>query len=175
MTDKELLQMALDALDTFNDEYGWGEKQKKTFEAIKARLAQPEPVLVSPKEFIAAVTGKWDITGIPMVMSVWPTPEETVNGWPLFSGLPQPEPVAFVTNKRQRINIEFKPEVFSSMPTTIYWEIPLYTAPQKKEWVGLMDMEKHEIQSLKWWDWEDTFDVDGYTRAVEAKLKEKNT
>lgn len=45
----------------------------------------------------------------------------------------------------------------------------------KKEWVGLTDMEKHEIQSLKWWDWEDTFDVDGYTRAIEAKLKEKNS
>ena len=53
--------------------------------------------------------------------------------------------------------------------------IPLYTAPPKKEWVGLTDEEKVEIQALKWWDWEDTFDLDGYTRAIEAKLKEKNT
>ena len=45
----------------------------------------------------------------------------------------------------------------------------------KREWVGLTDMEKFEIQNLKWWDWEDTFDLDGYTRAIEAKLKEKNT
>jgi hypothetical protein len=35
-----------------------------------------DPLLVSPKEFIAAVTGKWDIQGIPMVVSVWPTFEE---------------------------------------------------------------------------------------------------
>ena len=45
----------------------------------------------------------------------------------------------------------------------------------KREWQGLTDGEKAEIQSLKWWDWEDVFDLDGYTRAIEAKLKEKNT
>ena len=43
-----------------------------------------------------------------------------------------------------------------------------------REWVGLTEMEKAEIQMLKWWDFEDTFDLDGYTRAVETKLKEKN-
>jgi hypothetical protein len=45
----------------------------------------------------------------------------------------------------------------------------------KSKWVGLTDEEKVKIQMLKWWDWEDTFDLDGYTRAIEAKLKEKNT
>jgi hypothetical protein len=44
----------------------------------------------------------------------------------------------------------------------------------KSKWVGLTDEEKVEIQMLKWWDWEDTFDLDGYTRAIEARLKEKN-
>ena len=44
----------------------------------------------------------------------------------------------------------------------------------KSKWVGLTDEEKVKIQMLKWWDWEDTFDLDGYTRAIEAKLKEKN-
>jgi hypothetical protein len=44
----------------------------------------------------------------------------------------------------------------------------------QREWQGLTDEEKVEIQMLKWWDWEDTFDLDGYTRAIEAKLKEKN-
>jgi hypothetical protein len=46
---------------------------------------------------------------------------------------------------------------------------------KKKEWVGLTDEEKAKIQMLKWWDWEDTFDLDGYTRAIEAKLKDKNS
>jgi hypothetical protein len=45
----------------------------------------------------------------------------------------------------------------------------------KREWVGLTELEKAEITSLKWWDWEDTFDIEGFIRAIEAKLKEKNT
>jgi hypothetical protein len=44
----------------------------------------------------------------------------------------------------------------------------------KEEWVGLTELEKAEITSLKWWDWEDTFDIDGFVRAIEAKLKDKN-
>jgi hypothetical protein len=45
----------------------------------------------------------------------------------------------------------------------------------KEEWVGLTELEKAEITSLKWWDWEDTFDIDGFIKTIEAKLKEKNT
>ncbi len=51
---------------------------------------------------------------------------------------------------------------------------PLYTAPPKKQWVGLTDEEIHEVTSKKWWDWEDAFDIEGFSRAIEAKLKEKN-
>jgi hypothetical protein len=43
-----------------------------------------------------------------------------------------------------------------------------------REWEGLTELEKAEITSLKWWDFEDTFDIDGFIRAVETKLKEKN-
>ena len=45
----------------------------------------------------------------------------------------------------------------------------------QRTWVGLTELEKAEITSLKWWDWEDTFDIEGFIRAIEAKLKEKNT
>ena len=45
----------------------------------------------------------------------------------------------------------------------------------KREWVGLTDKEIHEVVSKKWWDWEDAFDIEGFSRAIEAKLKEKNT
>ena len=44
-----------------------------------------------------------------------------------------------------------------------------------RPWKGLTELEKAEITSLKWWDWEDTFDIEGFIRANEAKLKEKNT
>jgi uncharacterized protein YxjI len=43
-----------------------------------------------------------------------------------------------------------------------------------KEWQGLTDEELYEIVNKKWWDWEDTFDIEGFSRAIEAKLKEKN-
>jgi hypothetical protein len=43
-----------------------------------------------------------------------------------------------------------------------------------RPWKGLTELEKAEITSLKWWDWEDTFDIDGFIKAIEAKLKEKN-
>ena len=126
-------------------------------------------------------------------------PEPMIDGWPLYSGLPQPEPepVAYI-NVTDRTLEWAKPTRWET-PTVVKMDkVPLYTAPPKKdepvidksmakriatqlgwepkrEWVGLTDMEKFEIQNLKWWDWEDTFDLDGYTRAIEAKLKEKNT
>ena len=46
---------------------------------------------------------------------------------------------------------------------------------KQRAWVGLTELEKAEIVNLKWWDWEDTFDIDGFVRAIEAKLKEKNS
>ena len=47
-------------------------------------------------------------------------------------------------------------------------------AEPNREWVGLTDEEIHKVVSKKWWDWEDAFDIEGFSRAIEAKLKEKN-
>ena len=44
----------------------------------------------------------------------------------------------------------------------------------RKEWVNLTQEERFEIRQRKWWDWEDSFDIDGFMQAIEAKLKEKN-
>lgn len=79
-TDRELLQMALDVMEAAIKAGDWKVDgacdPDWVLNALRAALAQPEPVLVSPKEFISAVTGKWDISGIPMLMSVWPVSEE---------------------------------------------------------------------------------------------------
>jgi hypothetical protein len=48
------------------------------------------------------------------------------------------------------------------------------TQVYKKPWVGLTELERAEICDLKWWDWEDSFDIEGFARAIEAKLREKN-
>ena len=48
-------------------------------------------------------------------------------------------------------------------------------AMSQRTWVGLTEEDRAEILSRKWWDFEDAFDVDGFLRLAEAKLKEKNT
>jgi hypothetical protein len=50
--------------------------------------------------------------------------------------------------------------------------IPVYTAPPKKEWVGLTDeeiqAERHKLDTTAGWTY------DHFARAIEAKLKDKN-
>ena len=59
---------------------------------------------------------------------------------------------------------------------TLHGDIEHFAALVKERtWVGLTELEKAEITSLKWWDWEDTFDIEGFIQAIEAKLKDKNT
>jgi len=52
-------------------------------------------------------------------------------------------------------------------------DAPLYTAPPKKEWVGLTDEEIKSVCYKRDWTahWTDTT----FARAIEEKLKEKNT
>ena len=74
---------------------------------------------------------------------------------------PEQEPVAWVYNG---ILHEFDPSEFATSEVK-----PLYTAPPKREWVGLTDAE---VES--WRGNYDFFDS-ALVREVEAKLKEKNT
>ena len=45
----------------------------------------------------------------------------------------------------------------------------LETHPVKE----LTDEEIWEVVNLKWWDWEDSFDVTGFARAILRKASEK--
>jgi hypothetical protein len=57
-------------------------------------------------------------------------------------------------------------------PTEGDWE-PLYTAPPQREWQGLTDEEiKKEQHHI---DWTNAHTYSKFARAIEAKLKEKNT
>jgi len=68
------------------------------------------------------------------------------------------EPVAWMSSH----DVGFKRSEFGDTPT-----VPLYTTPQpQREWVGLTDED--EI------DW-DGGDLKSLVKAIEAKLKEKNT
>ena len=132
MTDRELMQMALDALEHFEDEYGWGMQQKKAQRNLQIRLAQPETY---PENFIDALRFDTALR----------------------------EPVAWMDEKGILWNSVTNPKNYT----------PLYTAPPRKEWVGLTDKDRewcdeHSHGNTSW------AKQKAYGRAIEAKLKEKN-
>lgn len=121
MTDRELLQMALDALELTGVEY-LTSKEIEHLDALeialRARLAQPEP---KPITMVVSKTGDPSVT-----MSWWHEPALPVG-------------------------------------------TPLYTAPPKKEWVGLIDEELLDIADMAYAN-----DLE-LLQTLQAKLKEKNT
>ena len=84
---------------------------------------------------------------------------------------PEQEPVAYISNKRQRLNIELKPQTFVEIPTVTDWEMPLYMKPPQRTWVGLTD---EEITTTSKETHFEPKPVAAFARAIEAKLKEKN-
>ena len=50
---------------------------------------------------------------------------------------------------------------------------PLYTAPTKREWVGLTDEERIALWGMRS-DGPSNSEIRGFARAIEARLKEKN-
>ena len=125
MTDRELLQQAMECLLAWEEEssgYGWSKRDQETVDAIRTRLAQPET---------------------------------KVFGWLEMDDI----------SEECFVQLEEKPTWGG------YW-IPLYTAPQNKEWVGLTDDEIHKIEQECDQKFENYFE---FANAIEAKLKEKNT
>ena len=87
---------------------------------------------------------------------------------------PEQEPVAYLSNKRQRLNIELKPQTFVEIPTATDWEMPLYMKPSQRTWVGLTDEEILEV----WKENEKVYPMDrsrllDRTRACIRKAQEK--
>lgn len=84
------------------------------------------------------------------------------------------EPVAFINVEKQKL--EWAKLTSWHTPTVVNLpKIPLYTAPTKREWVGLTDEEVSEIINREigfnsCWGPEEKF-----ARAIEQALKEKNT
>jgi hypothetical protein len=85
---------------------------------------------------------------------------------------PEQEPVAFVQgcNRGQW-------EIFPAKAYQIFEnEQPLYITPPQRTWVGLTDEEVDKIYEAHHNQYGECESVNfGYERAIEAKLKEKNT
>ena len=74
------------------------------------------------------------------------------------------------------INSALLPWVYDQDPssgnTASMWVTPVATLPPKREWIGLTENELSQIHNSANWN----HDIDwSYERAIEAKLKEKNT
>jgi hypothetical protein len=82
---------------------------------------------------------------------------------------PEPEPVAWLIQYSDRHEFVWgKKPVFLS--ATVLAVEPLYTAPSKREWVGLTDEDKHYLNEVL--NLQGRFPV---IDAIEAKLRSKNT
>ena len=86
------------------------------------------------------------------------------------------EPVAWITNGGKGELWWYQSSKFDEEGNLIGPnpdDIPLYTAPPKRTWVGLTDEEINSVRYSRDWTahWTDTT----FARAIEAKLKERNT
>ena len=86
-------------------------------------------------------------------------------GW--NAALAQQEPVAWLdAEMSQAYTIDELPDASGT------GFLPLYTAPPKKEWVGLTDQEINSVRHNR--DWAAPWTDETFARAIEAKLREKN-
>lgn len=97
----------------------------------------------------------------------WVSRQEGKHTVPLYAKQYKQETVgwATITNGYPSMWV-FNPEYVKNNPNTT---VTLYTTPPKREWVGLTDEEIRDIH------WSKPMDEYSFARAIEAKLKEKNT
>jgi hypothetical protein len=86
------------------------------------------------------------------------------------------EPIAYINVEKREL--EWAKLTRWETPTVVKMDkVPLYTAPPKKEWVGLTDVEVSQMEKDCLWGGKDFNGNLGYWavyRSIEAKLKEKN-
>jgi hypothetical protein len=162
------MKLALFALDIVKIHYTQSRHINEAITALKERLAQPEQTEV--QQLIALVRAQQiTIDKLEMALADHAMRETQRLGQEI-----EQEPVAWrdvivVNLVREGINKHRARELAEHF-------IKLTTPPApQRTWVGLTEEDRAKILSRKWWDFEDEFDVDGFLRLAEAKLKEKNT
>ena len=144
MTDRELMQMALDALELV-DGYVMGKHE--AVEALRAQLAHPEPEPVG--NTLTFMTRA--------IFNIVADHQEINGGYFIADG----DVAAFVDRLAKVINSTFEPLKHKG------------STPPQREWV---DLTKEDLETIH----QDLFNMSGWSfntmaKAIEAKLKEKNT
>jgi hypothetical protein len=82
------------------------------------------------------------------------------------------EPIAYINVEERKL--EWATPIKWETPTVVKMDkIPLYTAPPKKEWVGLTEVERMDILDAELTT--QSTEHFALAQAIEAKLKERNT
>ena len=166
---RKAAEMALEALENYKQ--GNSEPAKALRQALSNEFNpdwnQVEALQESLREHMAEIQ---------RLRQALAQPNSTCNGMPAYEGSlsksqalvqPEQEPVAWMCSDE----LVRKGYIRISNSKDETWNIPLYTAPPKREWVGLTDEEVDEC-----YYWKDRlWTTDELVRHVEAKLKEKNT
>jgi hypothetical protein len=144
MNNKEVMQMALDALNNFDKGNHGMRWQAPVIKALRARLAQPEPAQCDG--------GQCGIGGY-----CKQCPKTQLEQEPVAWGIANTRPT-----EKQPLMM-----VMLDKPEPSHLVVALYTAPPQREWVGLTGEELQEI-------YQGAGTVHFKFAMVEAKLKEKN-
>lgn len=75
MTDRELMQQALEALTAYDGTNG-ASQRKRVLAALRERLAQPDRIQLTVRDFVVTVGDIEDAVGTPMYWAEWPNKEQ---------------------------------------------------------------------------------------------------
>ena len=166
MTDRErkVMEMVLEALEWHVSRTRPIEKTTEAIEALRQALDHVPDTMKMLEPDMGIDRGAWD-----------DVPDATKWVDELRGGdEAEQEPVAWISADTLKLDhiIKATIQVCRREPDE-YYNVPLYTAPPSKRWVSLTDDEIWE-----WFESNTAITRDGalrIARAIEAKLKEKNT
>ena len=174
MTDRKIMKLALEALETA-DEAGFWELQKTVVSALRERLAQPDAYGYASRLAVAIweqhykdVAPQWK--PLDDLMGVLTQIDNMTIGLTRLAQ-PEQEPVAWGVFDHNLHDMFFTKEDAQEMVrlkgdgSTVK---PLYTTPPQRTWVGLT------IEEIAGCCMESTTTQLSFAKNLEAKLKEKN-
>ena len=195
MTDRELMQMALNCLTLFGEDIkSMTQEEHEAIVALRARLAQPEPEPVAwmfiKKDGMQVITDDPDYkdgTWTPLYTAPPQRDDTPAKEWmereravgyreghqAALKQRNEPKPVAY-TNKEQLAYLA--DEKYAAIPMAMWAAsmysatIPLYTAPPQRQFIGLTDEEIMDACAAVWAS--HPIEVG---QVVQDLLKERNT
>jgi len=152
MTDRELMQQALDAMLNFPNDIS--DEMFESIRVLRARLAQPEQEIESDRD--------------PVEDDGCPTEKAVLQRFWREHQMQEPHGYLWFTRHMEQRFTHRQPKEDERVGDVK----PVYTAPPQREWQGLTDGEIDEINGSPM-----RLEHSGllsFARAIEAKLKEKN-